>query len=238
MLLSAPRWSSPSSNRATALNSASHSRAALATMASNTGWASAGELEITCRISLVAVCCSSASGAVASRRAVLALSSWRDFRKASTWATRLPSVVKESLSPCWPGKARHQLHRLGLLGRECQPGDAALGPGAIALADARDRPDQRHLVAKLVGNGGDGLVLPLRQIELLDALRRVAEAAPDHHLLVEILVAMPHAANVERDARLHARERPAHVVGDRDLGARLDLEVGESLPRARAVASA
>ena len=33
----------------------------------------------------------------------------------------------------------------------------------------------------------------------------VAEAAADHHLLVEVLVAVAHAADVERHARLHAR---------------------------------
>src|SRR3989454_12188471 len=161
MLLTATRWSNPSSNRVTALNAASHSRAALATMASNTGWASAGELEITRRISLVAVCCASASVGVASRRALLALSSWRDFRKASTCARKSPSVVKEPLSTCWPGEARHQLHRLGLLGGDGQAGDARVGPEAVALADARDRPHQRHLVAELVGGGGDGLLPPL-----------------------------------------------------------------------------
>ena len=39
----------------------SHSRAALSATVSKTGWMSVGELAITCRISLVAVCCSSAS---------------------------------------------------------------------------------------------------------------------------------------------------------------------------------
>jgi hypothetical protein len=36
-------------------------RTALATMVLKTGWTSVGELEMTRRISLVAVCCSSAS---------------------------------------------------------------------------------------------------------------------------------------------------------------------------------
>ena len=40
---------------------APHSRAALSTIASKTGWRSVGELEITFRISAVAVCCSRAS---------------------------------------------------------------------------------------------------------------------------------------------------------------------------------
>ena len=55
MLLSATRCKSPSSNRATALNSASHGLAACATMASNTGPISVGERDITLRISLVAL---------------------------------------------------------------------------------------------------------------------------------------------------------------------------------------
>ena len=40
---------------------ASHRRAALVNTAANTGWTSLGELEMTRRISAVAVCCSSAS---------------------------------------------------------------------------------------------------------------------------------------------------------------------------------
>ena len=43
------------------LISAAHSFSALSPMMSNTGWTSVGELEMTRRISLVAVCCSSAS---------------------------------------------------------------------------------------------------------------------------------------------------------------------------------
>jgi len=41
---------------ATKLSSASHNRSALFTMASKTGWTSAGELEMTRRSSPVAVC--------------------------------------------------------------------------------------------------------------------------------------------------------------------------------------
>jgi len=52
------RWPS---NRNAIPNAASQSRVALCTIASKTGCTSVGELEITLRISLVAVCCSSAS---------------------------------------------------------------------------------------------------------------------------------------------------------------------------------
>src|SRR5690349_8204973 len=61
MLLIAARWRSPPSSRATALNSASQSRVALRTMASNTGWVSPGDRLMTRRISLVASCWASAS---------------------------------------------------------------------------------------------------------------------------------------------------------------------------------
>ena len=50
------------------------------TMASNTGWMSVGELEITRRISAVAVCCSSDS--VSSR-----------FRASSSWNSRTFSIA-------------------------------------------------------------------------------------------------------------------------------------------------
>ena len=57
----APRWISSPSKRVTATTSASQRPTARSAMMSNTGWMSVGEREITWRISLVAVCCSSAS---------------------------------------------------------------------------------------------------------------------------------------------------------------------------------
>ena len=61
-----------------------HSTTALLMMASNTGWTSVGELLITRRISLVAVCCSSdsmrsrlrASSSVNSRTFSIAITAW------------------------------------------------------------------------------------------------------------------------------------------------------------------
>src|SRR6516162_1171443 len=53
---------------------APHRRAALWTIASNTGWASAGDRRIMLSTSLVAVCCSSASSRSRASRAIFALS--------------------------------------------------------------------------------------------------------------------------------------------------------------------
>src|SRR5438093_8760632 len=167
----------------------------------------------------------------------------------------LPLIVRRAMSAPSPGRsaetiryparegkgwrrrssrqACHQLHRLGLVGHEREAGDAAVGPRAVVLADPRDGAHQRHLVAELVGHGGHRLVLAPGQVQLLDALGGVAEAAADHHLLVEVLVAVAHAADVERHARLLPRERALDVVGDGHLGARLDLEIAEALAAAR-----
>jgi hypothetical protein len=57
----AARCISSPSNRTALPYIAPHRRTALATIVSKTGWTSVGELAITFRISLVAVCCSSAS---------------------------------------------------------------------------------------------------------------------------------------------------------------------------------
>src|SRR5260370_4847403 len=67
-------WMSFPSNLKTVVNLAPQRRWALAAMDSNSGWASVGELEITRRISLVAVCCSSESARAFSRASPLASS--------------------------------------------------------------------------------------------------------------------------------------------------------------------
>src|SRR6266446_3462954 len=67
-------WMSRPSNLKTVVNLAPQRRWALAAMDSNTGWASVGELEITRRISLVAVCCSSESARAFSSASTLASS--------------------------------------------------------------------------------------------------------------------------------------------------------------------
>src|SRR4030095_13414943 len=69
---------------------ASHSRAALSAIASSIGWRSVGELPITRRISLVAVCCSRAccnSLEVAFSRSKDAVSCWRSSAYVGRWVT-------------------------------------------------------------------------------------------------------------------------------------------------------
>src|SRR5262249_61176766 len=120
----------------TTQNCPPHRRRALRAIDSNVGCTADGEAETTLRISLVAACCPWLSASVASRRTLLVLSSWRDFRRASTCAIRCASVLKRSLLSHVPREARHQLHRVGLVGRDRETGDSGIGPGAIPIATA------------------------------------------------------------------------------------------------------
>ena len=78
-------------------NSAPQSRVAFASMASNTGCSSPGELEITCSISEVAVCCSSASArcarASASSRVRTSSCSSSSAKALRPRPTRVPAFV-------------------------------------------------------------------------------------------------------------------------------------------------
>src|SRR5260370_29445506 len=84
----------------TGVNLAAQRRWAVAAMDSNTGWASVGELEITRRISLVAVCCSRESARAFSSRLRSpasclrsAVSRLSDFSSASTLASSAAFVT-------------------------------------------------------------------------------------------------------------------------------------------------
>src|SRR5262249_59227768 len=89
------------SNLKTVHNLALQRRSAVAAIVSNTGWVSVGELEITRRISEVAVCCSRASASRFSRSRVVASSLIGDFGAAgrldSTLASRASCLDASAL---------------------------------------------------------------------------------------------------------------------------------------------
>src|SRR5258705_5885465 len=138
-------WMSRPSNLKTVVNLAPQRRWALAAMDSNTGWASVGELEITRRISLVAVCCSNESArAFSSRRSPAsclrsAVSRLSNFSSASTLASSAAFVtcVMDTLLP------------------------QGAGPGAVS---SRQRP---HLRLRLLH--------PVRHLHLVVHRRRGGE---------------------------------------------------------------
>ena len=95
--------------------------------------------------------------------------------------------------------------RLGLAGADGQAGGATVFPRAEALLDASRRPDQRFQIHPFVGHRRGGLFLAMREIEFLNSVGGVAEAVTDHDVLMEVLVAMAHAADIQRDLRLQCR---------------------------------
>ncbi len=109
------------SKRNTKQNCASQRRAALLAMVSKTGWTSVGELEMTRRISPVAVCCSRVSVRSRFRRS----SSWkrRTFSTAITaWSAKVP---RRAICPAENG--RTSVRRI------------MMAPIGLALAEQRDR---------------------------------------------------------------------------------------------------
>src|SRR5208283_2344849 len=103
-------------------------------------------------------------------------------------------------------EARHfgqQLDCFVLTRADQRTGRTGVLPRAITLTDAGGWPDQRAQIDQLVRHRGGRLLLTSGEIKFLDSLGRLRKALLNHQVLVEILAARPHPANVERDVRLH-----------------------------------
>ena len=125
-------------------------RAAFSTTASRTGWRSVGELEITRRISAVAVCCSSASFVSLNRRTFsIAITAWsaKVWSSAMCWsgsgsASRRPTPITPSVRSPWsigtrPGSGSR---------RPGQPQPVRCPPGSsLDIADLDDHALPRRL---------------------------------------------------------------------------------------------
>ena len=92
--------------------------------------------------------------------------------------------------------------RLGLLRRDEQRRGSGLPPGVEALGEALLRPDERDLVDERIGHRGRGVALVPVEVEILDLARGVLVAVPAGEVVVEVLAARAHAADVERVVRL------------------------------------
>src|SRR6185436_19298106 len=69
-------------------------------------------------------------------------------------------------------------------------------------------------------------------VQVLDGLRRRLEAVAAGEVVVEVLAARAHAADVERQLRLHAVEARLHIVADEHAHADGDVEVANGLAAA------
>src|ERR1700722_17320107 len=67
------------------------------------------------------------------------------------------------------------------------------------------------------------------QIEFLYPVGCLTEAAPNHLILVEVLIPVTHAADVKSDLRLEPCQGGPDIVRDLDMNRGLDLEILQAL---------
>src|SRR5262245_1618558 len=128
---------------------------------------------------------------------------------------------------------REQSDRLDLAAADAERADRRGLPRGDTVANPLARADQRDLVDQLVGHCGHRRVPVAAEEGVLDPDRRLLVAEPLGVVVVEILVARAHAADVEREHRLHRVAALLEVVPDDAGDERRDVEVRQALASAR-----
>src|SRR5208337_3074161 len=127
---------------------------------------------------------------------------------------------------------REEFQRLGLRCRHVHGVDPALAPGLLPglepIPDAIAWPDKMHRVDQRVRHRGRCFCLPARQEEVLDVNGSVFVAMPLGKIVVEVLVACAHAADVERHPALYRHARLLSIVAYDHAHARQHGKVREA----------
>src|SRR5262249_1785066 len=97
------------------------------------------------------------------------------------------------------------------------------------VADLLFRADQRERIDKFVWNRGRGLLLLTVEEQVLDFLGRLAPSLTRDVIVVEVLAARAHAADVERNSRLQRIARRLYVVVHHEVDRRHDFKVAPAL---------
>ena len=147
--------------------------------ASSTGWRSVGELEMTRRISPVAVCCSSAS--VSSRLRACSSANSRAFSIAITaWSAKVSSKVDLPVGERrWPRSARTAIAPIGIAIAQHRHGDDGCGT-STASAPRPARTRESASTSGVVHDGGARASPGLRRVPRVRRsgnARRVASTA-------------------------------------------------------------
>ena len=103
------------------------------------------------------------------------------------------------------------------------------GWGIGPFFDPLGRPDKRFFVDPFIGHGVGRFLLVAGEVEFLNTIGGIAKAAPRHHILMKIFVAMAHAADVERDFRFQPVQRALDIAVDVDVCGADDGEVVQPL---------
>ena len=116
-------------------------------------------------------------------------------------------------------------------GGDGERGHARVGVAPDPLGDPLARPDERGRVDELERHRRRGVAVPSVEVEVLDPGRGLLEPHPAGQLVVEVLVARAHAADVERRVPGDRPRRPLDVVVDDDGNGRHDVEPGQRVVR-------
>src|SRR6476619_3311513 len=96
---------------------------------------------------------------------------------------------------------------------------ARLGICGESLLDESLWSDEGYMSYQVIGNGVDRLGLAAGQVEILDVVGHVAESVARREVVVEVLAASTHAADVQRQLRFRPRQPVLDVVTDGQRGA-------------------
>src|SRR4029079_6092164 len=198
------------------------------------------------------------SGAAAKRMpsASTCSSHRRHVWSTTSWPRAASARPRAIIGNAWPGSpnaprsSRSRADRsAGKLGEEAQlfdplllrprhrrdhtSPDARVAIDREALAHAIRRAAEGDGVDELVRHGGGGLVAPALEVQVLDLAGRVLEPVPRRERVVEVLLARPHPADVQRDERAHDVAGGGEVFVDRDVHRRGDVEAVERPAGAR-----
>src|SRR5581483_7132143 len=123
-----------------------------------------------------------------------------------------------------------------LLGRprgraDDQRAHAGIPERGQAVADRVARSAQRDQVDQLVGKCRGGLLLLAVEVQVLDPVRGVLESVALDQLVVEVLLARAHPADVQGQERAHPIAGAGDVVGDVRVDRRGHVEAVKRAPR-------
>src|SRR5713226_2430882 len=125
-------------------------------------------------------------------------------------------------------------NRTDILSAADQRGHASFAPGGKPFANALTRAAKRDLVDQVIGHGCDGVVLLAGKVKVLDLLRCVFIAVAAREIIVKILTARAHPADVQGEVWFHLHSASVDVIADDNAHGWSDVEVGESLSVASA----
>src|ERR1700730_16731260 len=108
-----------------------------------------------------------------------------------------------------------------------QRGDAGLAPGGKLVAYALARAAKRDLVDQVVGHRCNSFFLLPGKVKVLDRLCRVFVAVAAGKIIVKILTARAHPADVQREVWFHLHSASIDVIAHHHAHCASDDEVGE-----------